>query len=65
MLLGHVNIKFSIKVFNKIILLFLLVIACVKVGKNSDSGEVRCASSCEACGNVALTKRCFETSLGH
>ena len=30
---------------NKIILFFLLVIACVKVGKNSDCGEVKCASS--------------------
>ena len=45
MLLGRVNIKLLSKAFNKIILFFLLVIACVKVGKNSDCGEVKCASS--------------------
>ena len=45
-LLRRVNIKFFIKVFNKIILFFVLVIACVKVGKNSDYDEVRCPSSC-------------------
>ena len=31
--------------FNKIFLFFLLLIACVKVGKNSNYGEEKCQSS--------------------
>ena len=44
-LLGVSTSKFLSEVFNKIFVFFLLVIARVKVGKNSDYGKVKCQSS--------------------
>ena len=46
-MLDHVNLYFFGKVNSNIFLFFLLVIACVKVGKNDENSESKCKRSCE------------------